>query len=116
MLAHAGIYLFFAAALLTTATLGLVVGALTQLASNRRFSLKSAALDALLALATAFAATLLLIDRDLARGGVLHPHEGAALALAAAAVLARHALARLARPRRQVTGATPTAPRTSGKP
>jgi ABC-type Mn2+/Zn2+ transport system permease subunit len=101
MLAQAGVYLFFVAAVLTTATLGLVVGALATLAANRRFSMKSAALDAALATAAAFAATLVLIDRDLARDGALRPHEGATLAAAAVVVLARHALARLTRPARK---------------
>jgi hypothetical protein len=100
MLANAGVTLFFVAAVLTTATLGLVIGALAQLATNRRFSMKSAAFDAALSTAAAFAATLVLIDRDIARG-TLRPHEGAALGVAAAAVASRHALALLARPRRK---------------
>jgi hypothetical protein len=116
MLANAGVALFFMAAVLTTATLGVVTGALAQLAANRRFSMKAAAFDAVLATAAAFAVTLFLIDRDLARGGVLHPHEGAALAVGGAAVLARHAIAWLARPRREGLATPPTAPRTSGKP
>ncbi len=108
MLGNAGVYLFFAAAILTTVTLGVVVGALAQLAANRRFSMKSAAFDAVLATAAAFAATLAAVDRDLARG-TLRPHESAALAAAAAVVLVRHGLARFARGR-------PSAPRISGKP